>query len=331
MIEDIFGSRVGLKIILEFGRYPYKEFYLNELSKNLKIGLGRTKTILEKLEKKGVLEKKRDGNRILFKLNPSKQITFEVIRISNLNRLSSLPEEFKSIVEKFSSKYKEILKEELTSIVLFGSVAKGTAKKQSDIDILVIAKKEINKKRKEELRKIFSDILDIYFRISQEQIYTEKEFENEYSIGDDFLINIMNQGILVYDKDDFYAKHLIRGVPKITRKAIEKRLKIAKEFLDGCLKQYKEIPETVATMLGPISINLSRAFLLLNGILPGSKHDIPGQLKKINEKRFAEIYKKTKKWWDEMPLETDKEKVWKYLKFLEEKYNWCSKKIEEWA
>ena len=34
MIEYIFSSKVGSKILTTMGRKPYKEFYLNELSRN---------------------------------------------------------------------------------------------------------------------------------------------------------------------------------------------------------------------------------------------------------------------------------------------------------
>ena len=70
MLNELFGSKIKVKILSEMGRRPYKEFYLNELSKTLKIGLGRTKTILDDMASSKVLEKRRSGNRILYKQPP---------------------------------------------------------------------------------------------------------------------------------------------------------------------------------------------------------------------------------------------------------------------
>ena len=78
-------------------------------------------------------------------------------------------------------------------------------------------------------------------------------------------------------------------------------------------------------------MHLARALLLLNGIIPNSKHDIPSQLIEINERKFSSIYKTTRKWFDSPPLDIDKERIWKILMFLKDKHGDCVKKLEEWA
>lgn len=331
MLSELFGSKIKVVILSEIGRKPYKEFYLNELSKILKIGLGRTKNILDELASSKILEKKRSGNRILFKLNENNPLSFEVIKFANLNALTALNEEFRTTITNFSRSYENILSENLLSIVVFGSVVKGETTKYSDIDILVIVKQKLSEKVREELHKQFSGILDLFTKITEEKIFTEKEFIENYQMGDDFLINVMKDGIIVLDKNNFYSKFLFKGVPKVTKNTIEKKLKLVKEWLDTAFEIYKKHPEVIAPELGIISNHLSRVLLLLSGILPQSKHDIPCQLESIYERKFARVYKKTRKWFDNPPLEVDKEEIWKLLTFLKEKYNECYRKLEEWA
>ena len=330
MIEKIFGSRVGSKIIMHMGRRPYREFYLNELSTELKIGLGRTKTILDNLTGYRVLLKRTSGNRHLFRLNPNNQLTLEVIRLSNLDRFLRLPERFRTAINRFMNGYKHVLEDGLVSIILFGSVAKGTAKSWSDMDILVIVKNRLNKKTREDLRKIDHDISDIFSEISQEHLLIQKDFKENYMIGDDFLINIMSDGIILFDNDDFYSNYLLKGIPEVTKKSIKKVLGFAKKRLDECAENHKKFPEATASMLSGVSINLSRAVLLLKHTVPGSKHEIPEQLKRIDENKLAAVYKKTRRWFDEMPLEVDKDDVLKIIMFLKEKYRQASKSLEDW-
>lgn len=330
MLEDIFGSKIGTRILLEIGRKPYKEFYLSELSKSLKIGLGRTSTILGDLTKRGILTRRRTGKTVLFTLNRNSSLAFEIIKFANLNAFLEMPEKFRVTVKGFVKRYEEFLGENLLSVIIFGSVVKNRAKAWSDIDILIIVKTQPNKLSRK-IHDISSEISDVFSQTSEEHFYTEREFSEAYGIGDDFLVNVMRDGVIIFDRDNFFSEYLLRGLPKVTGKAIEKRLKITKEFLDGAFEVYKKIPDSVVSMLGVISIHLSRAILLLNHMQPESKYEIPKQLKLIKEQKFARIYVKTRKWFEEPPCDVNKDEVWNILIFLREKYSECSKKLGEWS
>lgn len=330
MIENIFSSRVGSKILIHIGRKPYKEFYLNELSKRLEIGLGRTKTILDNLSKERILLKRKSGNRYLFRLNPNNKLTFEIIKLANLDAFLELPKSFRTALNKLVSKYRNTLNDNLITLIIFGSVAKGTARRGSDMDIFVIVKNKPNEKTRKLLRQASYEVSDIFTEISQEYIYTQNNFMENYNIGDDFLINVMSDGIILFDKDNFFSNYLSKGIPKITRKSIEKRLDFAKKRLDECFENLDKLPEAAASMLSGSSISLVRAILLLNHIIPGSKHEIPKQLRLIGENKLASVYIRTKKWFDEMPLDVNKDKIQEIIIFLKEKYREASKSLEDW-
>jgi len=329
-IENIFSSKVATKILLHIGRRPYKEFYLNEISKELKIGLGRTNTLLEDFTKYKILIKRRSGNRLLYKLNENSGLSIKIIELANLDAFLKLPEVYRTAVSKFLKEYENIIGENLVSIVIFGSVAKGTANRWSDIDILVIIKGKAVKGLEDKLHEVFSKIMEIFSRVPEEHMYTQAEFQEEYNIGNDFLVNIMSDGIVVYDRD-FFNRFLIKGIPTVTRKTIENKLKFARNWLDSAVEVYKRQPSLVAPQLGVISIHISRALLLLSSILPSSKHDIPKQLEGIGEFKFSKIYKKTREWWENPPLDVDKEEVWRIINFLKEKHMECSRKLEGWS
>ncbi len=330
MIESIFSSRVGTKILLHFGRWPYKEFYLNELSKELKIGLGRTKTLLDNYTKEAVLIKRKNGNRLLFKLNPNNQITFEIIRLANFDCVRGFPERFGTALSKFVTRYREIIGNNLYSLVIFGSVAKGTAGKWSDMDIFVIVKTKPDKGTCDKLRGVNSEVSEVFLETPEDVTYTYKDFIENYSIGDDFLINIMKDGIILFDRDDVFSRYLIKGLPSVTKKAIQQRLAFAKQRLDECIENFQKFTDVTASMLSGVSINLSRGILLLNNMIPGSKHEIPGQLKIAGEAKLSGVYKKTRKWFNEVHPDASKDEVWETISFLKEKYRQAAKNLEAW-
>ncbi|MBI2675148.1 MAG: nucleotidyltransferase domain-containing protein [Candidatus Aenigmarchaeota archaeon] len=329
MIEKMF-SRVGFRILLAMARKPYEEYYLNKLSKELAVGLGRTSELLQEFERNRILTRRNDGNRVVYRLNKNNPFVFSLIALSHTDRLFDIPGRFRTSISRLKDSYKEILGDNLVSVVVFGSVSKGRAAKWSDIDIMVIVETAVQKQAADELKEVGHEISDIFSEVSQVFLQTKKQFMDNYDIGDDFLINIMQDGIVIFDKDSFFAHHLLKGIPLVTKKSIRMRLKFADERLKEAREMYKKFPDSSPSFLSTIAIHLCRAVLLLNNIIPGSKHDIPSQLKQIGEAKLSSAYRLTRKWWDESALDVSKSEVEKVLNLFEEKYREASKRLEDW-
>lgn len=110
-----------------------------------------------------------------------------------LNRLQDLPR-FKSLKSFIES----ILKEEgdrILSIILFGSMAKGTYNIYSDYDILiVVSHEELN----------FKDRLYKYSKFSngwiEAFVYTKKEIELMFKNFNLLILDSLKDGLIIYDK-----------------------------------------------------------------------------------------------------------------------------------
>lgn len=61
----------------------------------------------------------------------------KVVRLSGLDRVS---ERFREAIEYVLAELEKLLGEDLVSVVIFGSVARGDFKEGSDIDVLIVAK-----------------------------------------------------------------------------------------------------------------------------------------------------------------------------------------------
>jgi len=122
-------------IALYNGDYK-RQFYLREISKLAKIPLKTTQNLLISLENNNLLKSTIKGKNKYFKLN------FENIQTKFFLLQSEI---YKTIL--FLEKYpqlKTFLKSVITNapIIVFGSFAKLTANKNSDLDLLVISEKE---------------------------------------------------------------------------------------------------------------------------------------------------------------------------------------------
>ena len=82
-------------------------------------------------------------------------------------------------------------------IILFGSYSNGSQERDSDLDILIIKEtKEKYRERTLKVRRILSEENSI---IGMDIIvYTPEEISKRMEIGDSFLSNILNEGIVLY-------------------------------------------------------------------------------------------------------------------------------------
>lgn len=90
-------------------------------------------------------------------------------------------------------------------IILFGSWARGKAKKNSDIDLLIIKKtKETKSKRMDRVFDLIYNKKDFgrgLFDIPIEpHIYTPAEIKKRLFLGDFFLKEILEEGKIIYEK-----------------------------------------------------------------------------------------------------------------------------------
>ncbi|MFH1440693.1 MAG: nucleotidyltransferase domain-containing protein [Candidatus Omnitrophota bacterium] len=102
--------------------------------------------------------------------------------------------EFKQQVDCLTQTIKEKYKPQ--KIILYGSVAKNKATKDSDIDIFII--KRTHKKLLDRIKDVF-DIVDCQIPI-EPIIYTPSEVKKRLKMGDFFIKDILKEGKVLYEK-----------------------------------------------------------------------------------------------------------------------------------
>lgn len=115
--------------------------------------------------------------------------------------------DYKKIVTKFRQLLIDRIGENLISLVLFGSVARGAAGKESDIDLLIILKDapDVYYKRLE-------PVIDIELKLRQEGlapifsciILSMEEAKENRNI----FLDMIDSSTILYDKDDFFKNRL---------------------------------------------------------------------------------------------------------------------------
>ena len=125
-----------LGILGEFAPDYSKRIYGGDVAKRLKMNQKTVANILNKLEKEHILRSSIEGKNKYYFLNKFNSNIREVVKLVEIGRKVDFLEKNKAVKDLF-----EKLEERAEGILaIFGSYAKGTAKKSSDLDIFLIGK-----------------------------------------------------------------------------------------------------------------------------------------------------------------------------------------------
>ena len=127
------GAKSVLETLLKF---PKRQFSINELAKTSEIPFSSCWRLVRKWEPAGIIETGRLGKSVTVKLRQSGYAK----RAAELVKLSASPQAFAVEALKKMLKKTRGVKE----VFLFGSVAKGEEKLESDVDLAVLAGREFD-------------------------------------------------------------------------------------------------------------------------------------------------------------------------------------------
>lgn len=125
-----------LEIISLYNGNYHAQFYLRQISKTTKLPLKTCQNTLLELEKRRILKSRVDGKNKYFNLNLDNTLTKSYLLQAEIYKTDAFVEHYPS--------FKTFLKELNTNtlIIVFGSLAKSTANKDSDLDLLIVSEKE---------------------------------------------------------------------------------------------------------------------------------------------------------------------------------------------
>ena len=168
--------RLELKIIDLMSKNLEKGFTINEIAKTLNEAYSFVNRVVNRLVEDKVIVAKKVGKALVCSLNLESDKTIALLHLNEVNRKESFYKEnkkIKLILEDFLENLKSKFKDNLIFIVVFGSYAKGTAAKESDIDILIVAKK------KPEITSLIREIHAKYGKEIVPILMTQTELKNQ--------------------------------------------------------------------------------------------------------------------------------------------------------
>ena len=127
-----------LDIIRLYAKETGASIHLRAIARQTGLNVNSASRFLSQLERQGVLRSEREGSLKKYSLRPGDR-TFLLLTTLDLERLESLP----GIRRKAIQQYLASLSEQPLITFLFGSTAKGTFRKDSDIDLLLVVNRRV--------------------------------------------------------------------------------------------------------------------------------------------------------------------------------------------
>lgn len=172
---------------------PDYMFTVNELAEKVSGSYNSVNNFLRDLEEFNLVSFQKKGNNYLIEYNQNSRY-HETIK--TLLRADNAPLE--NAAEKYAEKlyHHSGLKDQIRSILLFGSVARGTAGSSSDIDILILAEEDVDHENlKSEARK-YARQLHLDFEVVP-VVEDASEFRNNLVHDKRFETNVEKDGIVL--------------------------------------------------------------------------------------------------------------------------------------
>lgn len=200
MLLDIcLGTRSAWKILLLLSETPGKMVTRKQIQEHTKIGNKALVKFLLLLEKFDLIQTSKTGRKHFYKLNMQNPYTNAIIDLINVERrqLNAVYFSHLLVLREFVYELTNLDFENILKIFLFGSVAKHTARIDSDIDLAIVTKGKISPREQllhidliERLKKRFVNEIQVHY-------FTEEEFEKLRRAGNKLVTEIVTDGLVL--------------------------------------------------------------------------------------------------------------------------------------
>lgn len=132
MLQDLFSSRVRVRLLTHFFSHPDEQFYARNLTRQIGEHYNAVWQELNNLERIGLLLSEHNGNVKYYRLNPDFPIYEELRRI--ILKTSGLGQAVREALDRLGT---------VKWAFIYGSVAAGEEDFLSDVDLMLVGKVDL--------------------------------------------------------------------------------------------------------------------------------------------------------------------------------------------
>lgn len=190
MLEEILGSKTKIKVLRKFAENPKREYTLEELSSATGLSHGGLYPAIRQLVEVRAIITKKIGRSTSYILNMPNLLIKEILKLFLAEARLHI-----NLARRFVRTLNPRQFKEINKVIMFGSVARGTAKLGSDIDMLFILNRP-DRTIENKVQTVTQKFLEKNDVIISPLFITEREFSSDI----DFIIRVKRDGEILYER-----------------------------------------------------------------------------------------------------------------------------------
>lgn len=192
LLDDVLGQKSKIKV-LRFLTKVRGSFTGRELARQVGLSPEKTRQVLKDFQEQGIVEVQNAGRTNLYKLRKESTLVKNVL-VPLFHSERNLPKSLAQTIRKGTSF-------PVVSIILFGSLARGEERSDSDIDVLILTENNGDlRKAKKEIESIEHKVIEEFSNRLSPLIWNVREFQRRYKTKDHLLRQIIKEGIVLHGK-----------------------------------------------------------------------------------------------------------------------------------
>jgi predicted nucleotidyltransferase len=182
LLAEILSSKVRAEIFRIFWSMSAAECHLREIERRAGCSIGSIQQEVKRLEQLGLLIRRKDGNRSYFKANRDHPIYPEIHRM--VLKTSGMIDVLHAALSS----------EGIQFAFVFGSIAQGTEKPESDVDLFIIGKTSLR-----DLSKRFKEPAQILGREINPHLMSIEEWNQRLTAKEHFVSSVASsEKMMIY-------------------------------------------------------------------------------------------------------------------------------------
>ncbi|MBN2035793.1 MAG: nucleotidyltransferase domain-containing protein [Chitinispirillaceae bacterium] len=188
LLSQILSSNVRAEIFRLLFGMDRRELHMRDIERRSGFAIGTVRQEASKLLRLGLIQERRDGNRVYFKANVGHPLFVDICNL--VLKTSGLTDVIKKALEGA----------DISFAFVFGSIASGKQKPDSDIDLFVVGRIGLRG-----LSKLLKNASDMLGKEINSNVMTEEEFGKRIHHKEHFVSSVLGSPklMIIGDENEF--------------------------------------------------------------------------------------------------------------------------------